>query len=131
MLNIDWKKDYKLGEFACPNPECYASRMKHRGLSSAGKHFFKFQQCGSTTVQSQELNKRNLSRFAHHLPPIKPFSFQENLWDLRVINSSFERENSRIYANFQTIQLDWFRDLVKSYIYQFCKLNKSFGTLDK
>ena len=131
MLNIDWKKDYKLGEFACPNPECHAKRMKHQGLSSAGKHFFKCQDCGATTVQSKELTKNNLSRYAHHLPPIKPFSFQQDSWDLRGINPSFEQQDSRIYVNFQMIQLDWFRDLVKRYIYHLCKLNKSFGTIDK
>ena len=50
---------------------------------------------------------------------------------MRGINSSFGQQDSRIYANFQTLQLKWFKDLVKCYIYQLCKLNQSLGSIDK
>jgi len=131
MIDLDWKQDYKLGEFACPNAECQSRKMKYKGRPSTGKHFFKCQDCGATTVQYQEITKKNLSRYAHHLPPIKPFDFQENLWDLRGISSSCGKEDNRIYANFETIHPSNFRDLVKRYIYHLCKLNKSFGIIDK
>ena len=131
MVKIDWKQEYQVGEFACPNPNCHARDVRLEGHYKKSKRKFRCNVCGSTTIESIELTPWILSHQAGKLPSIKSFFFEDNQWDLRAINSSFDNQERKIIANFDNVQPPWFRFQVKQYIYYLCKLNKPFNTIEK
>lgn len=126
MIDIDWKRSYKVGEFACPNQNCNARNVRLSG-SVKGKIKFYCPTCGISTVQSIDLTARVLSQFSGRIPIEKKFSFEDEVWDLRTVTSSYHERVSNLTVNFATVHLAWFREYVKKYIYQLCKLNKSFS----
>ena len=72
---------------------------------------------------------RNISQKAHRTPGIKPFSFEDSEWDLRAINTSYDKQENRFIAYFGSVEIDWFRIQVKRYIHQLCKLDKPFNSV--
>lgn len=127
MIDIDWKKSYKIGEFACPNQNCNARNVRLSGSGKKGKRKFYCPNCGISTVQSIDLTAKVLSQFSGRIPIEKEFSFEDEVWDLRTVTSSYHERVSNFTVNFATVHLAWFREYVKKYIYQLCKLNKSFS----
>ena len=80
---INWNKDYRVGEFACPNPDCDSRDI--RAINSAkGKQKFKCNVCGASTRASIDMTSEILSQYAHKRP-VKPFCFQDDKWDIRAI----------------------------------------------
>ena len=67
---------------------------------------------------------RNISRLSGTLPPVKPFNFDDNSWDLRAINPKGQIKRSQYIVNFDSLFLDWFIILAKQYIYYLCKSQK-------
>ncbi len=126
MIEINWKKDYRVGEFACPNPKCNAKNVRPSG-SSKGKKRFQCSICKTSTAQSINLNAKILSQYKGKIPIFQKFNFEDNLWDLRTIASSYNARTVNFTANFSTVKLSWFRSYVKKYIYQLCITNKSFS----
>ena len=115
--------------FACPNYDCDAKQMMLSGVSKGKKRFI-CQVCGATAAESNDLTKGNLSRYAQKQLALKSFTFQDDIWDLRTVNSSVLRKRSQYTIDFSGIQHDWFKLLAKKYIYHLCKLNKPHGTID-
>lgn len=124
---INWLVDYIVGEFACPNPECN-SREILLGGTVKGKQKFYCKICGIATRDSIDITPNNLSQYAKKRV-IQPFLFEDNRWDLRAINPSFDERDSNFIADFETITVVWFRQKVKNYIYHLCKLNRPFSVI--
>ncbi|MGB3206870.1 MAG: site-specific integrase [Crinalium sp.] len=60
------------------------------------------------------------------------FEFNNDRWDLRAINPNFDpRDREEFIANFSLIEVDWFKQDVKKYIYHLCKSGQSntFSTI--
>lgn len=132
MVEIDWRRDYKIGEFVCPAPECSSRDIRFRGnCHKTKKRRFRCGICGASTVEAIEITLINLSHYYHQLPSIKPFAFEDEQWDLRAINPSLNDRNNRFFVYFQDVNLSWFKFQVKQYIYYLCKTNKPFTTIDK
>lgn len=127
---INWRSDYKIGEFACPSEICDARKVVLIGNSREGKKCFRCTECDVTTVAWIDLTQRVLSRIAHTSRSITPFCFNNDVWDLRSINLSFDDRDQRYYANFVDIKQVWFRDLSKQYILHSCKQTVPFSTID-
>ncbi len=130
-----WDTDYKVGEFACPNPNCDARNVYQHGYSikTGRKRMFCCQTCGSTAFESVDLNLRNLRHYGQQgleNLPIQPFDYNSNKWDLRAILALIDARDTQT-VNFASISCDWFRELVKGYIYHLCKLDTSAGTIVK
>ncbi len=129
MVKINWQKDYQR-EFACPNPNCQAREVGLEGHQKT-KQKFRCKACGSTTIQAIDLSAYTLSRYACQSPGIKSFNFEDNHWDLRAINSSFDKGDKKFVANFHSVCSSWFRFQVKQYTYHLCKLNIPLRTIEK
>jgi transcription elongation factor Elf1/site-specific recombinase XerC len=130
-----WKTDYKVGEFACPNPDCHVRNVYLHGYSrkKGRKRIFNCRTCGATTFESLELNPRNIRHYGQQgleIVPIQPFDYNSNKWDLRAILSSIDARDIQT-INFDSIQCNWFREMVKRYVYHLCKLDTSAGTIAK
>lgn len=124
MIEINWKKDYKVGEFVCPNEKCDAKKVRPSG-SSKGKKRFQCSICKTSTAQSIDITDKILSQYKGNIPIVKKFVFEDNSWDLRTIASSCNPRISNFTANFSTVKAAWFRNYVKKYIYHLCIANKS------
>lgn len=116
--------------FACPNEECTARQMILSQTDKRKKHFV-CKVCGARVAESTDLTKNNLSRYAHKSLIIKPFEFEDDIWDLRSINASVTERNNRYTIDFRHIKCGWIKPFVKKYIYYLCKLNKPFSTIEK
>ena len=127
---INWRLDYRIGEFACPNPDCEARNVYLHGYAY-GKRFFGCKSCGATAVASHDLTKNNFSRYAHRLPNVKPFKFDDDIWDLRSINTTHNSRMIKIFIDFNQFKPKWFQGLAKLYILHLCKLDTPFSTLWK
>ncbi|GAA6614381.1 tyrosine-type recombinase/integrase [Scytonema sp. NUACC26] len=121
---INWRRDYSVGEFACPNPACHARSVFPIGRNSSKQEFI-CQVCKASTFESIDISNSNISRFSGSLPPVKPFNFDDNLWDLRAINPKQVIKRSQYIVNFDSLAMDWFIHLAKQYIHHLCKSQKS------
>ncbi len=130
---VKWRRDYKIGEFACPNPECNDRAMQLSGLDR-GKQRFRCATCKALTVEAINLSPTTISRFYHLPPSVKPFYFENELWDFRNLIPSFDSRDTHFYVNFKNVQQHWFKTLAKKYIYHQCKIgnvaNTVYGTLN-
>ncbi|MCC0178746.1 site-specific integrase [Waterburya agarophytonicola K14] len=124
---INWNRDYKIGEFVCPNSDCNSRDIRLHNQPH-GKQRFRCNVCGTETFDFIKITPKNLSQYAHKRP-IKPFSFQDNQWDIRAIKPPANEQEQILIANFETVERGWFRKLVKHYIYHLCQLDKSISTL--
>ena len=130
-----WDTDYKVGEFACPNPTCEARNVYQHGYSGkkGRKRMFCCQTCGATALESVDLNFSNIRHYGQQglgILPVLPFDYQSNKWDLRAILPSIDARDIQT-VNFDSICCDWFRELAKHYIYHLCKLNTPANTIVK
>ena len=123
-----WYKGYRIDGFVCPSPDCNGRDIFFDSLTRDKKRF-KCRACGKLTVESFEINQRNLNRLAQKSLSVIPFDFQNDRWDLRAIITSCDNNNNRFMANFEDLQPDWFKFWVKKYIYHLCKLDKPFNTI--
>ena len=140
-LRPDWYKDYRNGEFDCPNPNCHSReiRVSHRieNASGQGKWTFVCQVCGTSSVDAINLtpsNINNLSQESSFIQPIQSFIFERDRWDLRAIipwDADLEAYNipSRYTINFDKLHQDWLRNLAKQFIYHECKQETAFSTI--
>jgi site-specific recombinase XerD len=120
----------RVPDFACPSSNCNARYVVIKGIQY-GKKYFQCKVCGATAVESNDITKNNLSRYAQKSIAVEPFIFENDKWDLRAINSLFNVRNARYIINFASIKCPWFKDNAKKYIYYLCKLNKPFSTIEK
>ena len=119
---VNWKRDYRVGDFICPNDNCQSRKMIVGGWKRQKKRF-KCVVCGTSTLESCDLTAYNVvSRLSKNLPHIQKFDFAENQWDLRAINPNYHERDSYYCVYFHKIKLIWIRDLIKQYIYHLCKL---------
>ena len=125
---INWRKDYVIGDFACSVSNCNSRDIRIAGTKK-GKQQFKCNVCKVKIIESIDITSRTLSYYASSIP-VRPFFFDNDEWDLRAINPSFDKRENRFIANFKEITKNWFKVFVKQYIYHLCKLNKSFGTIE-
>lgn len=114
--------------FGCPSETCNARQMILTQIQCR-KKYFACKVCGATALESNDLTKRNLSRYSQQTLPIQKFVFEDNEWDLRAINTSCV-DNDKYSINYSYIQLDWYRLICKHYIYHLCKLNRPYSTLE-
>ena len=129
---VNWRGDYHIGEFACPNPDCNSRDIRLHGTypKNRKKRLFRCKVCGAMTFNSIDFTSKNIRRYGERALLVKPFSFEDDNWDLRAL-VSFDKRDNRFMANFEEIQPDWFRFLVKQYIYHLCKLNTPLSSIDK
>ena len=127
---VNWRQDYKIGEFVCPNIKCNTRNVKLH-ISNKGKQLFRCVTCGTSTVEAIDLIPEVVSRFSNSEVNIKQFSFNDDKWDLRTLIPSFNNQRHRIYANFEDVQQEWFKNLVKNYIYHQAKVGNAPGTIMK
>ncbi len=127
---INWRRDYKVGEFACPNHACNARSVFPIGRNSSKQEFI-CQVCKASTFESIDISNRNISRLSGTLPPVKPFNFDDNSWDLRAINPKGQIKRSQYIVNFDSLFLDWFIILAKQYIHYLCKSQKSDSAIQQ
>jgi integrase len=127
---INWRADYKIGEFACPDPNCDARYMLLMGTNrNNGKKTFRCKVCRVMSVNSLDLKNNIIARFGQYTS-FKPFLFEDDIWDLRAVVSSFNnRQSNMFFVNFENVQLDWFRLHVKEYTYYLAKINKPLSTI--
>lgn len=115
---------------ACPSKDCNARQMVLYQSNQYGKKYYRCTICNATAVESNDITKNNLSRYAQKQLEIKQFIFEEDLWDIRTINSSVNNKRSRYAVNFTSIEPNWFKLLSKKYVYHLCKINKPYSTID-
>lgn len=127
---INWRRDYRVGEFACPNSNCNARSVVPIGRNSCKQEFI-CQVCKTSTFALIDISNRNISRLAGAFPPVKPFNFEDNSWDLRAINPKLQIKRSQYIVYFDSLEVDWFIILVKQYIYHLCKSQKSDSTIQQ
>lgn len=125
---VNWRRDYQLGEFICPNVECNAKEMRLLSIHR-GKQQFRCGVCRTIISESINLSSWIVSRISHHTCSITPFYFDDNKWDLRAIIPSVNEQDIHFYINFQNVKQDWFRYLVKRYIYHQCKIGDLAKTI--
>ena len=126
---INWRRDYRVGEFACPNPNCHAREVRLFGSHGGRKQMFRCQACETSCSASIDLTPQILSQFSPGNSWVKSFLFEEDRWDLRSLICSDYDQNTIWTANFENVELDWFKSQVKRYIYHLCKLNKPPTTI--
>jgi integrase len=118
---INWQSDYKIGEFACPNPVCNSRDIRVHGLQR-GKRLFSCAVCKTYTLGFITISYKNVSRFNHSRPSIEPFHFEDDRWDLRNLIPEFDAQCKFLYVYFDKVQPNWFKFLAKLYIQHKCKL---------
>ncbi|WP_207713999.1 hypothetical protein [Scytonema sp. UIC 10036] len=127
--HIVWYKGYQIDGFVCSHLNCQGRDIYFERFAKNKKHF-RCRKCQRFTSESIELTQRNLSRFAQKFNQVTPFNFQDDRWDLRaILTSVFDNNSNRFIAHFEEVQPDWFKLLVKKYIYHLCKLDKPSSTL--
>lgn len=119
---------YGLG---CPSKDCNARQMVLHQSNQYGKRYYRCTICNATAVESNDITKNNLSRYAQKQLEIKQFIFEEDLWDIRFINSLANNKRSRYAVNFNDIKPNWFKLTSKKYVYHLCKINKPHSTIEK
>ncbi len=128
---INWKRDYRVGDFICPNEDCQSRKIMAGGWKRQKKRFI-CAVCKTSTLESCDLTAYNVvSRLSKNSPHIQKFDFAENQWDLRAINPNYHERDSYYCVYFHKIKLIWIRELIKRYIYHLCKLNTPFSTIDE
>lgn len=125
-----FKKRLKAYGFGCPSEICTAKEMMFRGLDRQGKKVFECQVCKSCANESINLIQNVVNRIANKNLTIKPFDFEDDIWDLRAIGESVKKENTKYLLRFNNIQSSWFKILVKKYSFYLIKINKSAETVD-
>ena len=128
---VNWKQDYRVGEFICPHEDCQSKKMFMGGWIRQHKKNFKCADCGRNTMDSCDLKSSIVSRLSKQRPGVKPFSFEEDKWDLRSILSSYSERTAFYCLYFDKIQPDWFKKLVKEYIYHLAKLDTPSSTIEE
>ncbi len=129
ILTASLQQEYK-NSFACPNANCDERAVRFKGFDKrTGKRVFSCTVCRTATLESLDLTAMVLSRHASARLPVKPFNFVDDKWDLRSLLPSIDERDIRTSANFETVQQEWFRVLVKNYIYHQCKIDIPVGTV--
>jgi integrase/transcription elongation factor Elf1 len=126
--NTIWIKGQKINHFLCPN--CNDENIVFYYLYQGAKRF-RCKTCLKVFSDSIYICKQNLSRYGHQELPIKAFIFDDDVWDTRTIIPSVDKQRSQYFLDFNNIKLQWFKSLIKSYIYHLCKLDFSFVTIQK
>ena len=122
--------------FACPSQTCDAKQMVLSNVNivkkdKSNKKKFVCKACRVMTFDSINLVQANLSKYSLEKSPIKSFAFEDDVWDIRAINTLANNNRSRYILNFSIHKNDCLKLFYKKYIYHLCQLNKHFSTLDK
>ncbi len=125
--NTTWLHGQKMDGFICH--KCGVQNIIFYCIQR-GKKKFLCQNCQKTTQDSIEISSRNLSRYGHRKIAIKPFEFENDIWDLRAIICTTDEQNYQYLINFKYLNLLWFKILVKQYIIHLCKLGTAPTTIN-
>ncbi|BDA70005.1 hypothetical protein CAL7716_080100 [Calothrix sp. PCC 7716] len=123
-----WLRGQKMDNFVCPN--CQDKNIIFIGFQK-GKKWLQCKTCKKLTYDSIDITPATLSRYSHQEPIVKSFIFEDDIWDIRAINSSSDQRRHLHIIYFNNIKSEWFKLLVKQYIYHLCKLNAMPGTINR
>ena len=118
---INWNNDYKIGEFACPNPDCDSRDI--RAINSAGgKQRFRCNVCGTRTLTELDSNYRKLIQREH--PDVSSFPKTIAIERFSYVRSLYRitREHWSVLKPTAVISKEVFEAGIK---HQQLKLNKS------
>ena len=113
-------------------PRCESKRINAIGFRN-GRRRFKCGACGKAVLAHYPIDWK---REDIPLPKlfkkgeVQPFRFEDDSWDARALISLDPTERSS-QLNFSPIQLDWFKTLVKRYIYQEITNGAALQTVQK
>ena len=130
-LNIVWYYGQKMDSFICP--KCSEYKIFLKELKQISKKLFKVfccSNCGEKTYASISIDKNKYRIAQGYDAPIKPFIYENDIWDLRTINACNDSYHKRYRINFSAMKLLWFKKEVKKYIYYLCQLEKSYGYIE-
>jgi integrase/transcription elongation factor Elf1 len=122
-----WSRGQKMDNFVCPN--CQDKNIYFLNFKK-GKKWLQCKTCKKLTFDSIDITPATLARYSHREPAVKPFIFENDIWDLRAINSSSDKRRRLYIINFNNIKSEWFKPLVKLYVYHLCKLNARLASID-
>ncbi len=128
--SVIWYTNYRIKYFVCP--KCEDNNMYFSYINKHNKKIFLCKSCKTRIYDYINLKFSNYSKYSNDSPPLKPFVFQDDEWDLRSLIMEFsEYEIFDANINFKAFELDWFKQLVKKYIHFLCKTGKttSFGAI--
>jgi len=118
-----------MADFICPF--CESERFFRDGIKN-GYQYFVCRDCGKKVSEYCKIRQKHL---------IKPFSFEDDIWDLRALIPDLDDQDKQegcLILNFGSIRLSWLKEVVKKYIQQevFSGLSaatiyKSFSQLKK
>ena len=124
-----WYTNYRIPGFICS--ECQDENIYFAGIQlKNNKKIFRCRSCKNVQQESVSLDYNIFSRFNEKDRPITNFRWEEDQWDLRSINPSFEQQDRQYFiVNFTEIEADWLKGEVKKYIHHLCKAGNAFGTI--
>jgi integrase/transposase-like protein len=125
---LEWYTNHKIQGFICPN--CNDENIYLNQINRHNKKKFRCHTCKKYQCDSIILNNTNFTHYGDKLPLVKLFNWQDDCWDLRAVNPSFDGHDiQRCNANFTEFELMWFKEKVKKYVYYLCKAEKSVKTI--
>lgn len=111
-----------MADFICPF--CESKRFFRDGRKN-GRLYFACRDCRKKVPEYCEIRRIHL---------IKPFVFEEDIWDLRALIPDLDEQDKRektLRLDFGLIRLNWLKDVVKKYIRQEAFSGSSVTTLYK
>lgn len=113
--NIVWYTNQKIKDFVCL--KCKSKNIYFDGIKDNKVQLkCRNKECKASYQNSLELKQANISRKTTKTAKIKTFNFDLDKWDLRGINNNFDLQTSGYTANFENINLNWLKKVVKQYI---------------
>ena len=127
--SIAWYTQHKLEGLICPS--CNNKNIYLYGLLANHKKSFICKTCGKRQSDSIDLSLKVISHKTETLPLPAPFNFENDYWDLRTLIPLGHQVENIFTVNFTSIEIDWFKKIVKTYIYHLCRTNWSFSTISQ
>jgi integrase/recombinase XerD len=94
---------------------CGSSATRRRGYDTKGNQKLICHQCNKFFIQVP--NGELFSREGRELKPVKPFHFDDDIWDVRSLGFSSIAPATRHYSiSFTLLDQDWFKTAVKNFI---------------
>lgn len=113
----------------CSNETCNSKIIVLKQILK-GKKYFQCKVCNKISADSIDLNPKNINRLGKKQTSIIQFAFEDDVWDLRAINSNLPIRTNGYTANFNNIKIFWLKRYIKKYILHKCKLNTPLTTIN-
>jgi integrase len=122
--SLTFYTNHRLEGLVCP--DCQSENLYFYAIENNKKRFI-CRTCRKRYSDSNNLELKVISRLSGKTPPIlRPFTFEDDIWDLRNLILLGEREDG-FTINFALIQQIWFKDAVKKYIHHLCRTASPSG----